>query len=48
MTKRMELLAQGAAELSVDLKQRQLDQFQTYYRELVDWNQRMNLTAIIQ
>ena len=48
MTKQMELLAQGAAKLSVDLNQRQLDQFQTYYRELVDWNQRMNLTAITQ
>ncbi|MDA0733225.1 MAG: 16S rRNA (guanine(527)-N(7))-methyltransferase RsmG [Chloroflexi bacterium] len=48
MTKPMELLAQGIIELGVDLSQRQLDQFETYYRELVDWNQRMNLTSITQ
>lgn len=48
MTERMELLAQGIVELGVDLSQHQLDQFETYYRELVDWNQRMNLTAITE
>ena len=48
MTKRMELLAQGVIELGIDLNQLQLGQFETYYRQLVDWNQRMNLTAITQ
>jgi 16S rRNA (guanine527-N7)-methyltransferase len=44
----MEKLAQGARELCLDLTPRQLDQFEVYYRELADWNQRMNLTAIVQ
>jgi 16S rRNA (guanine527-N7)-methyltransferase len=42
----MELLARGAGQLGIDLDQHQSDQFETYYRELVDWNQRMNLTSI--
>lgn len=48
MPERMEILAQGARELGIDLTPHQLDQFEVYYRELADWNQRMNLTAIIQ
>ena len=48
MSRQMQLLAQGAVELGVDLDQHQLDQFETCYRELVDWNQRMNLTSITQ
>ena len=42
----MKLLANGASELGIDLSDRQLSQFETYYRLLVEWNQRMNLTAI--
>lgn len=42
----MELLGQGAAELGVGLSTHQLDSFETYYLELADWNQRVNLTAI--
>ena len=42
----MKLLANGASELGIVLSDRQLSQFETYYRQLVDWNQRMNLTAI--
>ena len=42
----MEILAQGACELGVVLSARQIDQFQTYYLELAEWNQRVNLTAI--
>ena len=30
------------------MSEEQLDQFETYYRELADWNQRVNLTAIIE
>lgn len=48
MPERMEILAQGARELGINLTLHQLDQFEVYYRELADWNQRMNLTAIIQ
>ena len=42
----MELLGQGAAELGVELSTDQLERFETYYLELADWNQRVNLTAI--
>ena len=44
----MGLLKAGAAQLSVALSEEQLDQFETYFQELADWNQRANLTAIIE
>ncbi len=42
----MEKLNNGAAKLGLQLNPRQLEQFRTFYQELVDWNQRLNLTAI--
>lgn len=42
----MEKLEAGAKKLGWHLRQRQLEQFSIYYKELVDWNRRMNLTAI--
>ncbi len=42
----MEHLVAGARELCITLTDRHLDGFRTCYRELVDWNQRFNLTAI--
>jgi 16S rRNA (guanine527-N7)-methyltransferase len=42
----MEKLITGAARLGIKLSPGQLEQFETYYRELVAWNQRLNLTAI--
>ena len=44
----MGLLKAGATQLGVALSEEQLDQFETYYRELADWNQRVNLTSIIE
>ena len=44
--KRMDLLVQGTEELGISLSNAQLDSFNTYYRELVDWNSRFNLTSI--
>jgi 16S rRNA (guanine527-N7)-methyltransferase len=44
----MELLTIGAEKLGLKLGERELALFQTYYEELIDWNQRMNLTAIIE
>lgn len=44
----MGLLKAGAAQLRVALSEEQLDQFETYFQELADWNQRANLTAIIE
>ncbi|WP_274365065.1 16S rRNA (guanine(527)-N(7))-methyltransferase RsmG [Paenibacillus thermotolerans] len=34
------------AKRGIDVSPRQSEQFETYFRELVDWNERMNLTAI--
>jgi 16S rRNA (guanine527-N7)-methyltransferase len=42
----MEKLIAGAKELGLELTPAQLEQFASYYRELLDWNQRVNLTAI--
>jgi len=42
----MEKLYLGAKKLGLELKPRQLSQYEIYYQELVDWNKRVNLTAI--
>ncbi len=42
----MPLLIEGARDLGFDLGARQVEQFGLYYETLVDWNSRMNLTAI--
>jgi len=42
----MEKLESGAKKLGLELTSRQLEQFQIYYQELIDWNQRINLTRI--
>ncbi len=42
----MQKLIAGARRLDIELSPHQLEQFEVYYRELVDWNRRMNLTAI--
>jgi len=44
---RMEILARGSDELGIALTAHQLDQFEVYYQELANWNQRMNLTNIV-
>jgi 16S rRNA (guanine527-N7)-methyltransferase len=42
----MEKLKSAAKELGLELAPTQLEQFNSYYQELLDWNQRVNLTAI--
>jgi len=42
----MEKLIVGAQKLGLEISPRQLEQFATYYQELIDWNQRINLTRI--
>jgi 16S rRNA (guanine527-N7)-methyltransferase len=42
----MNELISGAQKLGIHLFPGQIEQFETYYRELVAWNQRINLTAI--
>lgn len=44
----MDRLSAGATKLGLKLNSRQFEQFQIFYRELVDWNQRLNLTAITE
>ncbi|MDQ1143394.1 16S rRNA (guanine527-N7)-methyltransferase [Bacillus sp. SORGH_AS 510] len=36
------------AEKGITLTDKQLDQFQTYFETLVEWNEKMNLTAITE
>lgn len=42
----LNILQTGASQLGLDLTTGQLEQFAAYYRELVDWNSRVNLTSI--
>ena len=43
----LKLLQTGAAELGIGLTRKQLTAFSLYMNELIKWNQRANLTAII-
>jgi 16S rRNA (guanine527-N7)-methyltransferase len=43
----MSALSDAAAELGIELTQQQLALFATYQADLLDWNRRMNLTAIV-
>ena len=42
----MKKFIKGAKELGIELNDRQLQQFELYYRELIEWNKKINLTAI--
>jgi 16S rRNA (guanine527-N7)-methyltransferase len=42
----MEPLVAGTRELGLELSESHLAAFRVFYRELVDWNRRFNLTAI--
>ena len=42
----MQKLVEEAARLGIALSEKQIEQFEVYYRELTDWNRRMNLTSI--
>ncbi len=48
MPENLSLLVEGANRLGFTLTPRQIEQFQLYYDMLVDWNSRVNLTAITQ
>lgn len=43
-----QLLLESAKKINVMLTEKQLNQFLLYYELLAEWNQKMNLTAIIQ
>lgn len=40
------MLNEGSSKLGVDLTEKQINQFMTYKDVLLEWNQKMNLTAI--
>jgi len=42
----MEELIEGASKLGIELDGRQVSLFELYYRELIEWNKKINLTAI--
>ncbi len=44
----MDLLVRHAAELGIRLSPKHIQAFQTYRRELLEWNKKFNLTAITQ
>ncbi|MBN3553613.1 16S rRNA (guanine(527)-N(7))-methyltransferase RsmG [Fictibacillus nanhaiensis] len=44
----IELFQTSLKEKGVDLSEKQLSQFETYYNLLVVWNEKMNLTAITE
>jgi len=43
----MQGLIAGGERLGLHLTHEQVEQFETYYRELILWNRRVNLTAIV-
>jgi 16S rRNA (guanine527-N7)-methyltransferase len=42
----MEEIIKGAGKLGIRLNAKQVKQFELYYRELIAWNKKINLTAI--
>jgi len=42
----MEKLIEGAGKLGIELNAKQVKQFEFYYQELIEWNKKINLTAI--
>ncbi len=43
-----QLLKEGALDLGIELTDRQIEQFMVYKALLVEWNEKMNLTAITE
>ena len=42
----MKKLIEGAGKLGIEFNAGQVQQFELYYQELIEWNKRVNLTAI--
>src|SRR4030042_5050994 len=42
----MKKLIEGAGKLGIELSAGQVEQFELYYRELIEWSKKINLTAI--
>lgn len=48
MAEKNNVLVSGCMELGIQLTDNQIDQFETYYELLVEWNKVMNLTGITE
>jgi 16S rRNA (guanine527-N7)-methyltransferase len=48
MSMKIEQFVAMLAEKGIDLTPQQLEQFEIYYQTLVEWNEKMNLTAITE
>ena len=42
----MRKLIEGAGKLGIEFNTRQVQQFELYYQELIEWNKKFNLTAV--
>ncbi|MHC1578822.1 MAG: 16S rRNA (guanine(527)-N(7))-methyltransferase RsmG [Dehalococcoidia bacterium] len=42
----MEKFIEGASKLGIKLSSRQIKKFELYYQDLIEWNKKINLTAI--
>ncbi len=45
---KIELLRDGLAQIGIQADSLMLERFETYYQMLIEWNEKMNLTAITQ
>ena len=45
---KMNQLKEDALQFGVELNEKQLSQFQKYYEMLIEWNEKINLTAITE
>lgn len=48
MSVHLQLLADGCQQLSIPLSATQLEQFTLYYQALIAWNEKINLTGIVE
>ncbi|MDY6833483.1 MAG: 16S rRNA (guanine(527)-N(7))-methyltransferase RsmG [Chloroflexota bacterium] len=44
----MQSLIDGARSIGIGISSAQLELFECYYRELVEWNRRVNLTSVVE
>jgi 16S rRNA (guanine527-N7)-methyltransferase len=44
----MDIFVSGAKKLGLSMIPEQIEKFEIFYREIIDWNQRVNLTAITE
>lgn len=48
MNRGLDILIEGSRKLGVYLTSKQVDQFETYYQEIIEWRNKVNITAILE